>query len=123
MKLSFDCAYEIGREDERVVFVAKEDCDIGKYIVFSSRYFNVEAKRISSMLKYLFWLPDKVVRKGDRIIIYTKAGQTQEKANQDGTMSYFFYRGNKESCFADTNACVVLMDASIWDSNLVQKTS
>ena len=102
---------ERGNEAERVIFIAKEDGDIGSFFVFSAEAVGIE--KISSHVNYPFWFPDKEVRKDDLIVLYTKEGTNSFKKNKDGTISHFYYR-NVKNAILNANTKVLLVEADNW---------
>jgi len=111
MKLEIKYIKDRGTTDERVVLVANEDCDIGKYFVFTTRK-NGE-KIVYTALKQPYWFPDKVVKKGDLVILYTKTGSSSFKENKDGSSSHFYYRGISSPILTDNNFAL-LVEANTW---------
>jgi len=111
MKLEILEIKERGMADERVIFVAKEDCDIGKYFVFVTK--KNEGKIVYTQLSYPFWFPDKKVKKGDWVVLYTKDGSSSFRENKDGTTSHFYYRKSNAPILASPNFAL-LIEANTW---------
>lgn len=111
MKLEIKYIKDRGTTDERVVLVANEDCDIGKYFVFTTKK-NAE-KIVYSNLKQPYWFPDKVVKKGDLVILYTKSGTSSFKENEGGNTSHFYYRGIATPVLTDNHFALVV-EANTW---------
>lgn len=116
MKLSLGQIRDIGTHDERVVFRVLEDCDVGEYFTFISHYTNVNEKRVSTNVVAPYWFPDKRVKKDDYVVVYSKKGNNANKQNNDGSTSYFFYRGLEGPCCGIENVCVVLFSVAEWES-------
>lgn len=111
MKLEIKYIKDRGTAEERVVLIANEDCDIGKYFVFTSK--KIGEKISYTNLKKPFWFPDKFVKKGDLVILYTKAGSSSFKVNKDGSSSHFYYRGLSSPALME-NQFALLVEANTW---------
>jgi hypothetical protein len=106
MNLSIRSVTDAGDlEKERVIMVASGVTDIGKYQVADTRAIT---DGVNSEIKRIFWLPDKKVKANDVVVLYTKAGKANEKANQNGTISHFFYWGLGEAIWTPGRACVLI---------------
>ena len=81
-------------DKERLVLKVLNDDDIGYYVIFKTSFIE---ERIYTHIKNTFWFPDKKVRKGDFIVLYTKSGIQSEAKNKMGTISHIFYWGLKEA--------------------------
>ncbi len=111
MKLEINEIKERGTLEERIVFIVKEDCDIGKYLVFTTK-MNSETK-FSSSVRDAYWFPDKSVKKGDLIALYSRKGDNSFKVNTDNTTSHFFFR-NLLNPILTTGNLALLIEASTW---------
>lgn len=111
MKLEIKYIKDRGAADERIVLVANEDCDIGKYFVFTTKK-NGE-KIVYTNLNQPYWFPDKVVKKGDLVILYTKSGSSTFKENDGGNTSHFYYRGISTPVLTD-NYFALVVEANTW---------
>ncbi len=101
-----------GHNDERIVLSVVEDDDIGRYLIMDSTY--TSSQNISNKLRHTYWFPDKKVKAGDLIILYTKHGKQSQKANKNGTTSHFFYWDLKNNVWNDDGDAAVLFYASEW---------
>ncbi|KQN34312.1 hypothetical protein ASE92_11925 [Pedobacter sp. Leaf41] len=111
MKLEIRNVSDRGTKEERVVLLAKEDCDIGKYLVFITRK-NGESV-IYTSLKEPYWFPDKVVSRGDLVILYTKKGTSSFKENKDNSKSHFYYR-NLDTALLTASNFAFIIEANTW---------
>ncbi len=91
MKLEIKSVKDKGTNNERLVLQVKETCDIGNYFVFTAKKIKDEV--ITESVKNNFWFPDKILKRGDLAILYTRNGNESFKENINGSKSYFFYRG------------------------------
>jgi hypothetical protein len=111
MKLEIQQIKDRGKMDERIVFIANEDCDIGRYFVFTTKKKN--EKVVFTHLTEPYWFPDKLVKKGDLVVLYTKVGNSSFKVYEDQTTSHFYYRKIATPILNDKNA-VLLVEATTW---------
>lgn len=95
---------------ERLIIEVKGDTDVGQYLVLRVPRLGPE---VASLVTRAFWFPDKEVRKGDVVILYSKDGNATEKKNTAGNTSHFFYWGTGEGIWADDHAAV-LMHGREW---------
>ena len=99
-------------DKERVVMRVNEDCDLGHYLLALS-HINPETSTFSSKISHVFWLPDREVKKGDKVIVYTKKGIHNKQENEDQTTSHFFYWGMEAPLNSKNDeTCVVVFNAS-----------
>ncbi len=107
-------------EKERIVFNVIADDFLGAYLVFKSK--KTGEKTISSALQNPYWFPDKEVKKGDLVVLYTKSGTDTEKKNEDGSTTYFFYMHNlKIPLWNNSDDVVVLSQLENWSFKMVSK--
>jgi hypothetical protein len=100
-------------ERERVVFDVTADIDVGKYLVLKTT--RVDTK-ISSKATDVYWFPDKKVKKGDVVVLYTKSGiDSSTLSEKDGNTSYFFYWRKPSPIFGSENDAVVLVSSDRWE--------
>ena len=88
--------------------------DIGGYICAISLLKN--NNNVSSKIKYPYWFPDKIVSEGSIIVLYTKGGIDNERVNNDGSVTYFFYRG-EENPIITAQSCAIIFEISAWNQN------
>lgn len=99
-------------DKERVVMYVNEDCDLGHYLLAKS-HIEEDISKFSSKISDVLWFPDRYVKKGDKIIVYTKKGISNTTVNDNQTISHFFYWGLDCPLNSNNNnTCVVLFNAS-----------
>jgi len=98
-------------QKERLVIKALHDVDIGEYAVFCSRTSAHFLPTTGS--KQAYWFPDRSVKAGDLVILYTKAGKTSTKALSQGRTAHFFYWGQESALWGSPRTAVVL-EISDW---------
>lgn len=104
MKLEIKYVKDRGTDKERIVLVAQEDCDIGRFFVFTSVMIG---EKISPAVRHPFWLPDQRVKKGDLVVIYTKQGESSLKQNESNK-TYFYYRGFASPILTNGNIALIV---------------
>ncbi|TDY16939.1 hypothetical protein B0G81_8084 [Paraburkholderia sp. BL6665CI2N2] len=106
---------------ERVVISVTADHDIGKYLLLCSG----KSKDGGPMAgkKDAFWFPDKPIKVGDRVVLYTKKGVRSEKKLDDGTTVHFFYWGLDAPLWNDDKNIAVLVQSAEWVSALPETGS
>jgi hypothetical protein len=111
MKLEIKYIKDKGTSDERIVLIANEDCDIGRYFIFTSK--KNEGRVVITSITQPYWFPDKLVKKGDLVILYTKGGTSTFKENQGGNVSHFYYRGISKPVLTE-NDFALIVEANTW---------
>ncbi|MGD0633220.1 MAG: hypothetical protein ABSA13_02920 [Beijerinckiaceae bacterium] len=76
-------------QKERLILQANEDLDVGDFLILAAR--KKDEVPLGGRARAAYWMPDHKVKKGDRVILYTKKGARSEKQLNSGTVSYFFY--------------------------------
>lgn len=100
--------------NERIVMKAIQTGDIGNYICAISLL--KDNNNISSKIQYPYWFPDKIITEGATIVLYTKVGRSSERVNEDGSTSYFFYRG-ESSPIITPQSCAIIIEIAAWKQN------
>lgn len=99
--------------EEKIVFEVLKDCEIGYYLVLDTTYLS--DGKVSNKLRHPYWFPDKKVKTGDLIVLYTKQGENKSKVNEDGSSTHFFYWGLDTSIINNDGDCIVLIEAQNWN--------
>ncbi|AWJ05717.1 TPA: hypothetical protein PBQ56_002484 [Escherichia coli] len=113
MKVNITAIREPGNlEKERIVIRVDSSCNIGEFILLQTGFEN---ESVNTGIYETFWFPDKSVRAGDLVVVYTKTGKSSEKKSNDAT-SHFFYMGKAVSIWNRNEQSAVLMHAPEWQS-------
>lgn len=99
---------------ERLVLKILRDDDIGYYLVLDTTFTSDGS--ISNLVRHPYWFPDKKVKTGDIVVLYTKDGRETEKKNKDGSSSHFFYRGMDSTVWNQDGDCAVVLHINNWDA-------
>lgn len=92
---------------ERLILRAKSDTDIGNSIVLCAP---ADGENVyPNAMEVAFWFPDKAVKKGDIIVLYTKEGEEKFKCNKNRTTSYFYYWGLSSPLWKKSKNAVVVL--------------
>jgi hypothetical protein len=111
MKLEIKSVKDKGTNNERLVLQVIETCNIGNYFVFSAKKLNEEI--LTETVKNNFWFPDKILKRDDLAILYTRKGSESFKENSSGSKSHFFYRGLESSIY-DGNTFALVIEVENW---------
>ncbi len=106
-------------ERERLVLKVLLGTDIGDYVVFCAAH---SEGSLTTDIRNAFWFPDKVVSKGDSVVVYTKSGIDKERMRRDGSKLHFFYWGLDNSIWRQTDHAPVLLHAPEWETLDPQET-
>jgi hypothetical protein len=118
MNLEFRSIVERGdHSKERITLRCLGETDLGHYVLLqtSSR----EGVASTDVLRTM-WFPDKIVEKGDLIVLYTKSGYNSEKVLKTGKKAHFIYWDIPKPIWSDKETAVVLLHAPNWEARLVE---
>lgn len=97
---------------EYVLLEALADCDVGRYMIADSTYMS--DGKVSNKVRHTFWIPDRQVRAGDLVSVWTKPGDHIVTKNAQGRTIHRFFWGLREAVWNDTGDCAVLFELSTW---------
>ncbi len=97
--------------EERAVFRASGDVDIGVYAVLQTKVDGRGVTRAGN-ISHAFWFPDLTLKPHDFLVLYTKTGVRRTKVNDDYTTSHFLYWGLVEPLWVSGKAIVLLKNDS-----------
>ncbi|WOS41697.1 hypothetical protein [Xanthomonas rydalmerensis] len=100
-------------EKERLVLNAITDLKVGEYAIFSSK--SGPTGGATSGKKSAYWFPDKDLKKGDVVVLYTKQGRASEKLLDGDRTAHFFYWGNKETLWSSESIGAVVVKVENWN--------
>jgi len=98
-------------EKERLIIRVLSDLDIGAYIVLWSDLS--DSRSPTAGIKTAYWFPDKKVKSGDKIVLYSKSGKDSKKDIGDGHSAHFFYWG-LENALWENEKTAVLLKVNEW---------
>lgn len=98
-------------KNERIGIKVLKDCDLKYYLVFKTV---LDTKGFHNKSKSTYWFLSQEVKIGDKIVLYTRVGETSIKDNSDGSKTYFFYWGLDAAVFKESNDKVVLASLKSW---------
>ena len=100
-------------EGERIILIAEDDVDIGNYMTC---YVKETGKTtISTDIQSPFWFPNTKLKKGDKVVVYTREGQRGRKGGVNGSSVYFYYRNDKEPLCRETTIGGIVLEISDWN--------
>lgn len=98
---------------ERLIIRVLNDTDLGEYILLRT---GLTEGVVNIGVESTFWFPDKAILARDLVVVYSRAGNTQEKKREDGTTVHFFYWDQPAAVWQSRTAGVVLAHAPVWES-------
>jgi len=107
-------------KSECVLLEVVADCDIGAYMLADSTY--TSENRISNKVRHTFWFPDKKVKKGDFVSLWTQGGTDTTTTNDAGKTVHRFYWGLKQAVWNDDGDCALLFLIKEWTHFKVAST-
>lgn len=100
---------------ERIVMRVTSDTDVGAFIMLRA-YF--DGHNVTNGVSHIYWFPNKVVRRGDLVVLYSKRGVDTERPRKDspGTVHFFYWGyGDSERLWNDTKHSAVLLRTDLID--------
>lgn len=107
-------------KNECVLLEVVADCDIGEYMLADSTY--TPDNMISNKVRHTFWFPDKKVKKGDFVSLWTQEGTNTTTTNDAGKTVHRFYWGLKQAVWNDDGDCALLFLIKEWSHFKVAST-
>ncbi|HEY6448983.1 MAG TPA: hypothetical protein VIY53_21190 [Acidobacteriaceae bacterium] len=98
---------------ERIILKALSDLDVGDYAVLKSGVA-ARGRSPSAGRKSAYWFPDRDIKAGDVVVLYTKKGSSGSKPIDEGQTAYFFYWGRDEPLWTDDRSGAVLLEVAGW---------
>lgn len=94
-------------QKERLILKVNVDVDIGGFAVFRARLS--DSGEPLSGYKVAYWFPDKKIKAGDLVVLYTKSGTASQKLLSGDRTAHFFYWGLAQAIWASEkkNAAVI----------------
>ena len=99
---------------ERLVVKVVDDANVGEFLVLCTGFVDGQ---VNIAVTNTYWFPDKEVRSGDLVILYTKAGTNGEKVLDSGSKAHFFYWGVGSVIWSPSDKAAVLLHAPVWESS------
>ncbi len=98
---------------ERIFMKALMDENLGKYVVLHTK--ELGKGRISSSPISFLWLPDREVKGGDFVLLYTGvAGKNNSFSNNTGTTTHVIFWGLIKTIFNTAEDAVALLRIDDW---------
>ena len=118
MKVEVDTVKERGDlNNERVILKVNTDTDIGRFLLGVTRCTG--ERQVSSNLNQIYWFPDKAVKRGDFVVLFTKKGTRGQYENQTNSITHTFYL-NLDACIWDLQkAAAVIFEIGMWQSSRI----
>lgn len=91
------------------------DEDIGFFAVFRTL---VQDDHITNSVTDVYWFPNKQVRAGDLVILYSKSGTNTERVLKNGNTAHFFYWSKGVTLWKHANYAPTLVSTPEWSDLL-----
>ena len=98
-------------DKEYVLITVLEDCDIGRFVMADSTY--AANGKVSNKLRHTHWFPDKQVKKGDWVSLWTKTG-ADITTTLNGVPMHRFFWNLKTAVWNDEGDCAVPQELLSW---------
>ena len=98
---------------ERVVLRVIRDANVGDFLLAQGMTQTDGA--VSQAIRPLLWFPDELVKAGDLVVVYTKAGRPKTKTNADESTSRFYYLGLEKSVWSAPKRAALLAYIEEWE--------
>jgi hypothetical protein len=122
MKVSLAGIYDRGsHEKERVHFRADYDLNLSFFVLLDTVRINTTEVSAGNLKAY--WFPPRQIPRGQHIVVYTRAGNTNVETRKDGAIYHFLFRGLPNSLYSLPEASAVLMEVQTWVSALANTSS
>ncbi|PRB51154.1 hypothetical protein CQ009_12780 [Pseudomonas sp. MYb2] len=119
MKLRIDSVHGHGdHKEERVRLTALEDCNLHYYMISDATF--AESGRLSNKHRHSKWFNSKEVKKGDRVVLYTRNGTDVTVKGDDGVVWHKVYWGLSSGVWNDDGDAAVLIRIGAWNSTAVK---
>lgn len=121
MNLEIDKVVDNGSHKvERIELNVLGKCNLESYILTDTTYIN--ETHISNKLRHMYWLDDQNVIEGDKIVIFTKEGNSAtESINSGKNKKYTYYWGLGNSVWNNTGDGAILFNINAWEVKKIIK--
>ena len=100
---------------ERIILEAVEDGKIGEHVIFRTKKGVQPGTVQGGVVDDCYWIPDREVKAGDVVVVYTKRGASASKKNPSGSTSHFFYWFKELPIWSDDRVAVLVQIFGKWD--------
>jgi len=104
---------------ERAILEVLVRTDIGRYIICDTTFY--EDGKVSNLLRHVYWFSDKVVEKGDYVVLFTNKGKNVQYRNRSGSTTHKFYWGLDHTVWNNSDDGGVLFFIGDWMSKKMVK--
>jgi hypothetical protein len=97
---------------EFIDLVASVDCEIGDYQLADTTY--TAENVVSNKLRHVYWLPNKNIKAGEYVRVFTGAGTPDTVKSSNGTVIHKLFWGLREGVWNDKGDSALLMKITQW---------
>ncbi len=114
MKLKLKAVADKGNfQRERLVIKVLNDTNVGEFLILRTGFADGQ---VNIDVSSAYWFPDKSVKAGDLVVLYSKPGTNKDKALDSGNKAHFYYWGESKVLWATPDNAAVLLHAPVWES-------
>jgi hypothetical protein len=99
---------------ERVHFRAEVDLDLSFFIILDS--FWVDQTRVQAGDRLVHWFAPRAIKRGEHVVLYTRAGNPSTEPRTDGSTYHFVFRGQGNAVYLSPSATAIVMEIQTWVS-------
>ncbi len=99
---------------ERLHLTVGRDSNAANYVVLLSSFSTPSRDSVLAGSRSSFWFPNRNLKAGDNVILYTKGGTESMQARPDGKQNHFFFWGSNQTLFPDPSSCVIVAELNNW---------
>lgn len=118
MKVKIDKIENHGKEGEKIVLEVLEDTNLGDFLILDTTYSS--SGKISNKVRHPYWFPNKEVKKGDSVTLFTKEGKNISLKMKNSKSIYFFYWNLKSFVWNNDGDCALLVHVKDCESYQVR---
>lgn len=115
MKLKIDSVHGHGdQKEERVLLTVLENTDLHYYMISDATF--TKDKKLSNRHRHSKWFDAREVKKGERVILYTRTGTNTTVKGDDGVVWHKIYWGLKTGVWNDEGDAAILVNIRAWNT-------
>jgi hypothetical protein len=102
------------KANERLHLRMLADGNIQYIVVFAAKY--TKSNSVNLPPKHTHWFRSKLVKTGDSLVLYTRAGSPSEITNTNGTISHFEFWGLSNPAWSQSEDCAMVLELNTWQT-------
>jgi hypothetical protein len=98
---------------ERLRLTALTDANLVNYVIFDTIKM-ANGTAVDPVPRHVLWFTPYLVKAGDDIIVYSRAGTPSASAKSGGGRNHFFFWGLGKTIWGHKDACAVVLEINDW---------